>query len=138
MPEAFWQLSEFKMHHHTSHAIIRPALHLHDHQPVFVTPGNYEETAEATARKDSTQFAFLKYNDANPTDHCYHEFRRHFVFNKQTGKWTLWKRGGETTIDRVYTVNPKDINLVMYFYVLYLSKHAYILARIRVTKIVGY
>jgi hypothetical protein len=53
--------------------------------------------------------AFFKYNHDNPTTFCYHEFPRHFVFNKQTGKWTPRKKRGESIIGRVYTASPKDI-----------------------------
>ena len=107
-PEAFWRLYAFKMSHH-SHTVIRLALHLSDQHPVFFTPGNEELAAEASARKDTTLTAFFKYNAEHHTDLCYKEFPTQYVFNKQTSKWTPRKQRGETTIGRLYSASPKDM-----------------------------
>ena len=60
-PEAFWRISEFKMHHN-SHSIVRLALHLKDQQSVCFTSGHHEEAAEAASRKDTTLTDFFTYN----------------------------------------------------------------------------
>ena len=110
-PEAYWRLSENKMHNH-SHTIVRLALHLPEHQAVFFTPGRHEEAAEASARKDTSLTAFFHYNRDHPTELCYHEFPKKFVY--EHGKWRprILKRGDKTKctiIGRLYTASPKDI-----------------------------
>jgi len=107
-PEAYWRMAEYKMHHQ-SHAIIRLALHLPSQQPVYFTPGNHIAAAEASTNKDTMLTAFFKLNIQQPTDLCYHQLPNHYVFNKSTQEWRPRQRGAETTIGRMYSVSPKDM-----------------------------
>lgn len=52
-PEAAWRLSEFSLHD-KSHAIIRLAVHLSNHQPVYFAEGNEQQTLERATTKDTT------------------------------------------------------------------------------------
>ena len=107
-PEAYWRLSEYKMHD-KSHSIVRLALHLPNQQSVYFTEGNHEAAAESAAEKDTMLTAYFKYNAENHTYYTYSEFPKYFVFNKQKRIWTPRKQRGDRIISRIYSASPKDM-----------------------------
>ena len=106
-PEAFWRLSEYKLHD-KSHSIIRLPVHLPRHQPVYFEPGHHAAAADKSGRQDTMLTAFFKYNALNATTYTYSEFPKYFVFDQGTRKWRPRKQGGDSIISRLYSVSPKD------------------------------
>ncbi|XP_064643098.1 uncharacterized protein LOC135497266 [Lineus longissimus] len=106
-PEAFWRLSEFKLHEQ-SHSVYRLAIHLPQQQPVYFQRGAHEEAAQAAQEKDTMLTAYFRVNSNQPTPYLYTEFPLHYVWNKTKKIWTQRKQGGDKVLPRIYSVSPKD------------------------------
>lgn len=106
-PEAFWRLSEYKLHD-KSHSIVRLPVHLPRQQPVYFEPGKHVDAANKSANQDTMLTAFFKYNALNSTQYTYNEFPNHFVFEHGTRKWRPRKQRGNRIIARLYSVSPRD------------------------------
>lgn len=105
-PEAYWRLSENKLHLQ-SHTIIRLALHLPNNQSVYFTPGRHEAALEASAIRNTTLTAYFETNAKSPTTYTYKEFPNHFVFHQSSREWKPRKRDN-SVIGRIYSASPKD------------------------------
>lgn len=106
-PEAFWRLSEYKLHD-KSHSIVRLPVHLPRQQPVYFEPGQHEAAANKSANQDKMLTAFFKYNALHSSPYTYSEFPNHFVFEQGTRKWRPRKQRGDSIIARLYSVSPRD------------------------------
>ena len=106
-PEAFWRLSQFKLHEQ-SHSIYRLAIHLPHQQPVYFQEGAHEEAAHAAECKDTMLTAYFKVNALSQTPYLYTEFPQHYVWNKTKREWTVRKQRGDKVLPRIYSISPKD------------------------------
>ena len=106
-PEAFWRLSEYKMHEQ-SHSITRLPVHLPLHQPVYFRPGQEDEALQRTAEKDTQLMAWFKLNtdEEDARAYMYTEIPIHYVFKQTQRKWTKRKRNGANILPRMYSVSP--------------------------------
>ncbi|XP_076064940.1 uncharacterized protein LOC143038981 [Oratosquilla oratoria] len=95
--------------HDQSHMVYRLAVHLPDEQKVYYREGiQRQETARAEER--NTQLtAWFKLNqvDENARIFLYCSVPEHYVFNKQTTKWTRRVRLNNI-VTRMYSVSPRN------------------------------
>ena len=107
-PEAFWRLSEFKMHGQ-SHAVYRLALHLPDEQQVYYRPGEQQQAAARVEGRDTHLTAWFKLNqtDEHARNYLYVNIPEHYVFRKQTTTWTRRERF-QNIVTRMHSASPRS------------------------------
>ena len=108
-PEAFWRLSEYKMHFHT-HTIIRLPVHLPLQQPVYFKEGEEERALQRASQQNTQLTAWFQLNseDSSARQYTYAQIPNHYTFHSQTKKWQTRKQRGDKAISRLYSVSPKD------------------------------
>ena len=89
---------------------------------IYFDPNAGQESIEMALFSDSTLMSWskLNQNDSSARQYRYIDIPEHYVFNKATG-WTKRKRGGDTVIGRMYTVNVaegKDIPCGFFYFTL--------------------
>ena len=107
--EAFWRLSEYKMHEQ-SHSVMRLPIHLPNQQPVYFQQGHEEEALDRATSAESllTSWFHLNQNSQEALQHLYTEIPNHYVIKPPRKRWILRKRGGDKIIPRMYSVSPRD------------------------------
>jgi len=105
-PEAAWRLFGFHMHEQ-SHTIIRLPVHLPDEQSVYFTEETAKKAVERAGNKDTMLTAWFKLNEVNESarEYLYSDIPHYFVYDKSLNKWKPRKKGGDSTIGRMYSVN---------------------------------
>jgi len=108
--------------HEQTHTIVKLAVHLPYEQMIYFDPNAGQESIGMALFSDSTLMSWFKLNqnDSNARQYRYIDIPEHYVFNKATG-WTKRKRGGDTVIGRMYTVNVaegKDIPCGFFYFTL--------------------
>jgi hypothetical protein len=106
-PEAAWRLFGFRMHDQ-SHSIIRLQVHLPNEQSVVFQEDDVHAALVQAANKLTTLTAWFQLNeeDSSANQYLYTQVPEQYTFFR--GRWSLRKRGGESVIGRMYSVNVKD------------------------------
>ncbi|XP_072047483.1 uncharacterized protein [Amphiura filiformis] len=107
-PEAFWRLSEYRMHFQSS-TVTRLAVHLPLQQPVYFHRGQEEEALDRATVQHTHLTAWFQLNQDDDTaaQHLYSDIPQHYVFNSSTKKWQPRKRKNKQVIARMYSASPR-------------------------------
>ncbi|XP_076039427.1 uncharacterized protein LOC143024501 [Oratosquilla oratoria] len=95
--------------HDQSHTVSRLAVHLPDEQKVYYREGNQKQAAARAEERDTQLTAWFKLNqtDENARKFLYCSLPEHYVFNKQTIKWTRRVRLNNI-VTRMCSVSPRN------------------------------
>lgn len=108
--EAVWRIFEYEMQYQT-HTIVRLDCHLPNQQVVYFREGG-EDQAVANPRQTKLQAYFrLNQVDHEARIHLYNEIPQHYTWNESNKSWKKRQRGSDKVISRLYTVNPKNVEL---------------------------
>ena len=108
--QAAYRIFGFSMHS-KSHTVIRLGLHIENEQELII---NAENIDEAIITKNSMLMGWMELNriDTQARKFFYHEIPQHYVWHtKNGGYWAARERGSDNTLSRMFTINPKQIEL---------------------------
>ena len=109
--EAAWRIFEYEMHYQSA-IVYRLNCHLEHMQSELFAPGHEAEALKNV--RDSKLIAWFKLNqhDLQARRHLYTEIPQHYTWDNKNTKWNPRKLSiGQRVITRLYTVNPKNIEL---------------------------
>lgn len=92
-------------------AHVRLAVHLADEDTIMFTEEDNLRTIVDEARRDKTtllQWFHMNRVDPEAKKYFYTEFPKHYVWNNNTKKWTIRKKGKNAIMGRMYNVSPKE------------------------------
>ena len=109
--EACWRIFNFSLHAESPN-IVRLQVHLpNQEQVLFANDANVQEIVQAGPRP-TTLTAWFAANGENVDDGrrrlMYHQFPKHFTWNKTAGAWRARVRGETSTIGRMFMVSPSE------------------------------